>query len=129
MNKGKHAGKVTGVILFGFSDNVGYQARYKKQKGKDYHAEAEGLMRDGKPYHLLSDLDGYCGESPVSAQTYIDTFHEDSEDAKALPLHKGQGLPFFYKVLMYICLISIKNYKLSYFGTLYLVITQCVKSG
>ncbi len=40
-------------------------------------------MRDSKPYHLLSDLDAYRGELPVSAQTYIDTFHEGSEDAKA----------------------------------------------
>jgi pimeloyl-ACP methyl ester carboxylesterase len=98
MNKGKYADKIIGIILFGFSDNVGYQAGYEKQSSKDYRSEAQRLVDEGKPYHLLDDLDAYCGEMPVSAQTYLDTFHEDSEDAKALPFHKGQGLEYFRNI-------------------------------
>ncbi len=98
MNRGRYAGKVKGVILFGFSDNVGYQMRYEKQHGKNYMEEAKELMEKGEPYHLLHDLNAYCGEMPVSAQTYVTTFHEDSEDAKAIPFRKEKDLLFFQNI-------------------------------
>lgn len=47
---------------------------------------------------LLHDIDAYCGEMPVSAQTYVTTFHEDSEDAKAIPFRKGKDLLFFQNI-------------------------------
>lgn len=98
MNKGKYKDKVIGVMLFGFSDNVGYQAIYERQHEKDYMKEAQELMEKGEPHRLLDDLDAYCGEMPVSAQTYVTTFHEGSEDAKAIPFRKGKDLTFIQNI-------------------------------
>lgn len=98
MNKGKYADKVKGIFLFGFSDNVGYQAKHEIENGKNYMEEAKALMEKGEPYRLLHDLDAYCGEMPVSAQTYVTTFYEDSEDAKAIPFRKGKDLLFFQNI-------------------------------
>lgn len=97
MNKGRYKDKVKGVILLGFSDNVGTQIKYEKSIGKNYRQEAEELnSKEG--YKLLSDYFGLCGEMPISAQTYLHGFTEDSENAIALPLRKGKDLTFFQNI-------------------------------
>lgn len=98
LNKGKHKEKVKGVILLGFSDNVGTQIKYEKSIGKNYRSEAEELNNKGDGYKLLSDYFGLCGEMPISAQTYLHGFTEDSENAIALPLRKGKDLTFFQNI-------------------------------
>jgi dienelactone hydrolase len=98
MNKGKYANKIIGVMLFGFSDNVGTQIKYEKSIGKNYRQEAEEINASGEPWKLLSDYFGLCGEMPISAQTYLHGFTEDCENAIALPLRKGKGLTFFQNI-------------------------------
>ncbi len=98
MNKGKYADKVIGVMLFGFSDNVGTQIKYEKSIGKSYKQEAEELNSKGEAWKLLSDYFGLSGEMPISAQTYLHGFTEDSENANALPLRKGRDLTFFKNI-------------------------------
>lgn len=98
MNKGKYADKVKGVTLLGFSDNVGTQLKYEKKVGKSYREEAEELNNKGEGWKLLSDYFGLCGEMPISAQTYLHGFTEDSENAIALPLRKGKDLTFFQNI-------------------------------
>jgi len=98
MNKGKYADKVIGVMLFGFSDNVGTQIKYEKSIGKNYRKEAEEINNSGEPWKLLNDYFGLCGEMPISAQTYLHGFTEDSENAIALPLRKGKDLIFFQNI-------------------------------
>src|SRR5579885_657205 len=95
MNKGKYVDRVKGITLLGFSDNVGTQLKYEKKVGKSYREEAEELNNKGEGWKLLSDYFGLCGEMPISAQTYLHGFTEDSENAIALPLRKGKGLTFF----------------------------------
>ncbi len=98
MNKGKYKDKVKGVILLGFSDNVGTQIKYEKSIGKNYRQEAEELNNKEEGYKLLNDYFGLCGEMPISAQTYLHGFTEDSENAVALPLRKGKDLTFFQNI-------------------------------
>lgn len=98
MNKGKYIDKVKGIILLGFSDNVGTQIKYEKSIGKNYRKEAKELNNKGEGYKLLSDYFGLCGEMPISAQTYLHGFTEDCENAIALPLRKGKDLTFFQNI-------------------------------
>ena len=98
MNKGKYADKIIGVMLFGFSDNVGTQIKYEKNVGKSYRQEAKELNDKGEGWKLLKDYFGLAGEMPISAQTYLHGFTEDSENAMALPLRKGKNLTFFRKI-------------------------------
>jgi len=98
MNKGAYADKVVGVVLLGFSDNVGTQIKYEKRIGQNYREEAENLNNKGEGWKLLDDYWGLCGELPISAQTYIHGFTEDSENAIALPLRKGGELVFFRNI-------------------------------
>lgn len=98
MNKGKYTDKVKGVILLGFSDNVGTQIKYEKSIGASYLDEAVDLYEKGKGETLLKDIFGLCGEMPISAQTYLHGFTEDCENAVALPLRKGKDLVFFRNI-------------------------------
>lgn len=98
MNKGKYVDKVKAIILLGFSDNVGTQLKYEKKIGKSFREEAEELNNQGDGWKLLSDYFGLCGEMPISAQTYLHGFTEDSENAVALPLRKGRDLTFFRNI-------------------------------
>src|SRR6266852_9089079 len=98
MNKGKNRDRVKGIILFSCSDNVGYQMKYEKEHRKNYMEEAKELMNKGEPHRLLHDLNAYCGEFPISAQTYVTTFTEDSADAMAIPFRKGKDLVFFQNI-------------------------------
>ena len=98
MNKGKYVDKVKAITLLGFSDNVGTQIKYEKRVGKSFRKEAEMLENKDEGWKLLSDYFGLCGEMPISAQTYLHGFTEDSENAVALPLRKGKDLTFFQNI-------------------------------
>ena len=98
MNEGKHRDRVKGVILLGFSDNVGAQMKYEQSIGKSYLEEAKALASKGENERLLSDLFGLCGELPISAQTYLDCFTDHSANALALPLRQGSNLTFFRNI-------------------------------
>lgn len=109
MNKGKYIDKVKGITLLGFSDNVGTQIKYEKSIGKSFREEAEELNKKGDGYKLLSDYFGLCGEMPISAQTYLHGFTENSENAIALPLRKGKDLTFFQNIQVPILAVISDN--------------------
>jgi pimeloyl-ACP methyl ester carboxylesterase len=98
MAKGKYRDKVIAVILLGFSDNVGTQKRYENKIGKNYLDEARKLFSEKKNEQLLSDLKGLAGELPISAQTYLNFFSENSENSIALPLRNGKNLTNFQNI-------------------------------
>jgi len=98
MEKGKYKDKIVGLILLGFSDNVGTEEKYLKKIGKDYSDEARELVNKNEGHHLLSDIYGLAGELPISAQTYLNFVSDGSENSKALPLRKGRGLTFFQNI-------------------------------
>lgn len=98
MNRGHQADRVRGLILFGFSDNVGSQADYERKIGRSYLDEARELVRKGEGYRLLRDIFGLCGELPISVQTYLDCFVDGSENSKALPLGRGRDLIYFRNI-------------------------------
>ncbi|GCE12434.1 alpha/beta hydrolase family protein [Tengunoibacter tsumagoiensis] len=98
MNKGQYKDHVKGVILLGFSDNVGAQMKYEQSIGKTYLQEAHNLVSQGKNEQLLSDPYGLCGELPISAQTYLHCFTNDSANALALPLRHGKNLTLFQQI-------------------------------
>lgn len=98
MAKGKYKDKVKAVILLGFSDNVGTQQRYENKIGKNYFEEATKLVNENMSEQLLSDLKGLAGELPISAQTYLNFFSENSENSIALPLRKGKDLIGFQNI-------------------------------
>ncbi len=98
MNEGRHKDRVKGVILLGFSDNVGAQMKYEQSIGKSYLQEAQELASKGENERLLSDLFGLCGELPISAQTYLHCFTDHSANALALPLRRGGNLTYFQNI-------------------------------
>lgn len=98
MNEGQHRDRVTGVILLGFSDNVGAQMKYEQSIGTHYLQEAQALASQGEPERLLRDLFGLCGELPISAQTYLDCFTDGSANAIALPFRQGRDLLYFRNI-------------------------------
>jgi pimeloyl-ACP methyl ester carboxylesterase len=98
MNEGKHKDRVKGVILLGFSDNVGAQMKYEQSIGKNYLQEAQELASKGEQERLLSDLFGLCGELPISAQTYLHCMTPHSANALALPFRQGGNLTSFQNI-------------------------------
>ena len=98
MNESRHKDRVKGVILLGFSDNVGAQMKYELSIGKSYLQEAQELASKGENERLLSDLFGLCGELPISAQTYLHCFTDHSANAIALPLRQGGNLTYFQNI-------------------------------
>lgn len=98
MNEGKYKNCVKGVILLGFSDNVGAQMKYERSIGKNYTQEAQALTGKGDNERLLSDLFGLCGELPISAETYLHCFTDKSANAIALPLRQGSNLTYFQNI-------------------------------
>jgi hypothetical protein len=86
MYEGRHKDRVKGVMLLGFSDNVGAHMKYERSRGKSYLQEDQELASKGDHERLLSDLFGLCGELSMSSQTCLHcmTFH--SANVLALPL-------------------------------------------
>ena len=101
MAKGKYIDKISAVILFGFSDTIGTQNKYLTsihKRHSSYLEEAKQLIKDNKPYTLLSDPFIHCGELPLSATSYINFYEPCSELSKAFPLRKGGKLENFRKI-------------------------------
>ena len=98
MNEGRYKERVKGVILLGFSDNVGAQMKYEQSIGKNYLQEAQELANKGEHERLLRDLFGLCGELPISAQTYLHCFTDNSANVLALPLRQGGNLTYFQNI-------------------------------
>ena len=98
MNKGKYVEKIKWIILLWFSDTVGSQIKYEKSIWRNYRQEAEDLKAKEESWKLLKDYFALCWEMPISAQTYLHWFTEDSEGALALPFHKRKELPFFQNI-------------------------------
>jgi pimeloyl-ACP methyl ester carboxylesterase len=98
MNEGRYKDRVKGVILLGFSDNVGAQMKYEQSIGKNYLQEAQELASRGEQERLLNDLFALCGELPISAQTYLHCFADHSANALALPLRQGGNLTYFQNI-------------------------------
>ena len=96
--KGKYKDKIKAVILLGFSDTVGTQRSYEKKIGKNYFEEANKLVGENRGEYLLADLGALCGELPISAQTYLNYFSENSACSMALPLRNGRDLKYFQKI-------------------------------
>lgn len=99
MNNGKYRKHVIGLILLGFNDSVGTQARYEKKIGKTYFPEAKELIRQGKELSLLSDIfGGIAGEAPLSARSYINFYSPGSELSKTMPLHLRGKLTMYSRI-------------------------------
>lgn len=98
MNRGQYADKVVGVILLGFSDNIGTQLNYEKKIGHNFIAEAQQMAKEGKGDHLLSDLRALAGELPWTAKSYLDNMKPNSANFQALPLRQGKDLIYFQNI-------------------------------
>lgn len=98
---GKYKSYITALILLGFTDSYGGQLDYlerTKRKNEDILKEAELLIRDNKPYQLLSDPYINWGELPQSAQSYKNFMAPGSELSKALPLRENKKLSNFRRI-------------------------------
>lgn len=99
LNKGKYRQHVIGVILLGFCDSVGTQARYEKKVGKSYIAEANKLEASGNGLSLLSDIfAGIAGEAPLSARSYLNFYSPGSELSGVMPLRLGGKLEMYSRI-------------------------------
>ncbi len=99
LNKGKYRKNVIGVILLGFNDSVGTQARYEKKIGKSYFKEAKELVKRGKELSFLSDIwGGIAGEAPLSARSYLNYYSPGSELSKTMPLRLGKELLMYRRI-------------------------------
>ncbi len=99
LNKGKYKKNVIGVILLGFNDSVGTQARYEKKIGKSYLKEAQELVNQGKGLSFLSDIfGGIAGEVPLSARSYLNYYSPGTELSKTMPLRLGKKLEMYSNI-------------------------------
>lgn len=99
LNKGKYVKNIIGVILLGFNDSVGTQARYEKKIGKSYFSEAEKLVKLGLGLSFLSDIwSGIAGEAPLSARSYLNYYSPGSELSKTMPLRLGKKLTMYSRI-------------------------------
>ena len=103
MNKGKHKGKVSSVILLAFADSYGNEVKYRGDAVKKLLSKAEKLVKEGKGEEpLISEDDGWLawgeGNMPKSADSYLNLMKEDSEMSKAFPIRKGGDLEMYKKI-------------------------------
>ena len=99
LNKGKYRKYIIGVILLGFNDSVGTQARYEKKIEKSYFSEAQNLVNRGKGLSFLSDIfGGIAGEAPLSARSYLNYYSPGSELSKTMPLRLGGKLTMYSNI-------------------------------
>lgn len=80
---------VVGALLLAPSDSPGCQERWEKESGKDYMGEAVRMARRGRGGELMSDRLVHAGLLPMTADSYIDFFEEDSELRKSMPFREG----------------------------------------
>ncbi len=98
---GKHRSLVEALILLGFTDSYGGQFEYLTKIGKrneDILKEAEELVKKGKPYQLLSDININWGELPQSAQSYLNFMSNDSALSNVLPLGQNKEFTNFKRI-------------------------------
>lgn len=73
------------LLLLSPSDSYGCQKRWEDMSGKIYMKEAIHKTKHGKGALMLDDPKAHAGLLPISAESYIDFFSEDSDIRKALP--------------------------------------------
>ncbi len=98
---GKHKSKIKALILLGFTDSYGGQLEYLKKNNndnKDILREAEQLIKQNKPFKLLSDLYINWGELPQSAQSYKNFMTPNSALSNVLPLGQNKIFVNFKKI-------------------------------
>lgn len=99
MNKGNYKDKVKAVILLGFADSYGSQERFLKTINIDPMREAKELVESGKGNQFLNSYWlSHAGVLPMSANSYINFFSEDSELSKALPIRKRNDLEMYRRI-------------------------------
>ncbi len=99
--KGKHKASIKALILLGFTDSYAGQLEYLKEnhiKNEDMLDEAEQLIKQQKPYQLLSNLLINWGELPQTAKSYINFMTPGSALSQILPIQDPQPLLNFRKV-------------------------------
>lgn len=86
---------VVGALLLAPSDSPGCQERWERESGSDYMNEAIRMSRGGRGGELMSDRLVHAGLLPMSAESYLDFFDEDSDLRRALPFRSGsvESLP------------------------------------
>ncbi len=98
---GKHKSKIKALILLGFTDSYGGQLEYLKKNNKDNEdilREAEKLIKQNKPFQLLSDLYINWGELPQTAQSYKNFMTSGSALSNILPLGQNKNFTNFKKI-------------------------------
>ncbi len=98
---GKYKSQIKVLILLGFTDSYGGQLNYLRKNGKnneDVLKEAEELIKQNKPFQLLSDLYINWGELPQAAQSYKSFMTPDSALSNILPLGQNKAFTNFKKI-------------------------------
>lgn len=99
MTHGEYKDNVTSIILMGFADTIGTQANFEKTISVDLMAEAKEKVATGKGYELLTGhRKAQAGELPISADTYLNYFSENSELSKVTPFRNGSSLPMIKSI-------------------------------
>jgi pimeloyl-ACP methyl ester carboxylesterase len=99
MTHGQYKDRVTAVILMGFADTIGTQANFEKTISVDLMAEAKEKVAASKGYELLTGhRKAQAGELPISADTYLNYFSENSELSKVTPFHNDSSLPMIKSI-------------------------------
>ena len=99
MTHGKYKDNVTALVLMGFADSMGTQNNFEKTIQVDLIAEAKEKVAAGKGYELLTGhRKAQAGELPISADTYLNYFSDDSELSKATPFRNGSTLPMIKSI-------------------------------
>jgi len=98
---GKYKKMVKALILLGFTDSYGGQLEYLKknnQRNEDILKEASELIKENKPFQLLSDLYINWGELPQTAQSYKNFMTSGSVLSNILPLGQSKNFTNFKKI-------------------------------
>lgn len=98
---GKYKARIKALILLGFTDSYGGQLEYLKKnniRNEDVLSEAEEMIKQGKPFQLLSDLSINWGELPQTAQSYKNFMTPGSALSDILPLGQDKDFANFKKI-------------------------------
>jgi pimeloyl-ACP methyl ester carboxylesterase len=98
LNKGKNKGNIVAIVLLGFADSFGNQQKYEQRIGQNYISQSQELVQQGKGHLLLEDLCGLAGDVPITAQTYLDFYADNSELSKTFPLRNGKDLTMYRNI-------------------------------
>ena len=99
MTHGKHINVVAGVSLLGFADSVGTEHQTLGSSFDLLLQEATTKINTGKGYELLTTIwNANCNEMPMSADTFVNFFGENSALSTALPLRNGKELTLYQNI-------------------------------